>query len=174
MIIEKILWFEGRLGDELFNWELDDATYSTMRYMLEASNMYPVETIKYSDALKRLRVISEKYNSENVQNLCESERQKVNRMFRIIAVGSTNLIAEINNINANKLILEVEEFFSVEENDKLQFNVLLALGLMGRKDKNIKAIIDCLISATNTIRELGGYTNDVQVGLHGNVSINEL
>lgn len=174
MMMGRILWFSERLSDESFNWELDDNVYSTMKYMVAVSDKYPNELISYKDALERLNAIGEKYNLDNIKNLSEDEKHKVDRMFQIIAAGSTYLLTEANNIKANKLILEAEDYFSVEDNDQLMFNISLAIGLMGKPDKNNKAIIDSLISATNRIREVGCYADKVDVRLHGSISVNEL
>ncbi len=174
MMMGRILWFSERLSDESFNWELDDNVYSTMNYMVAVSTKYPNESISYKDAVERLSVIGEKYNLDNIKSISENEKHKILRMFQIIAAGSTYLIIEANNIKANKLILEAEDYFSVEDNDQLMFDISLALGLMGKPDKNNKAIIGSLIRATDKIRELGHYTNNVDVRLHGSISVNEL
>ena len=172
--IERILWYKERIANDSFNWELPDATYSTMNYMVAVSSQYPTYLLTYDEAIERLRDIGERYSLENIKLLDADEVHKVNRLFQIVAAGASYLIMEANAIKENKLILEIEDYLSIEDNKTIMFNISLAFGLMPKTDKNYKAVIDSLISVTNKLREVGKYTSDVHVGLHGSVSISEL
>lgn len=174
MLAERILWFHERISDDTFNWDLPDKEYSTLNYMLAMGSKYPSYSLSFDEAIDKLRSIGEKYSLENIKALDEQEVRKINRLFQIVASGASYLLMEANAINGNKLILEIEDYLSIKENKQLMFDISLSIGLMPKTDKNYQAVIESLISATEKLREIGKYTDDICVGLHGSVSISEL
>lgn len=172
--IEKLLWFNDRLSDESFDWELQDSIYSSMNYMVAMNPQYKERKLSYDDAIIELSKMGEQYNLDNIKLLNEKDRHNVNRMFSIVAAGSIYLIMEANAIKDNKLILAVEDYMDIKENEQLMLDISFSIGLMKNNDKNYYVAIDSLIKATNKLREVGLYTNDIKVSLHGSISVEEL
>lgn len=172
--IERIIWFNERLKDDSFEWEYSDDVYSTMNYMAAMSEKYPSYSLDYDEAIKKLKDIGERYSLDNIKLLDEKEAHKVNRLFQIVAAGSSYLLKEAKIINDNMLILDIEDYISIEENEKILNDISIAVGLMLKTDKNYKVAIVSLISAIETLRKIGKYTNGVDVGLHGSISLSEL
>lgn len=173
--VGKILWFDERVTDDSFDWNLQDNVYSSFYYMVEMSTHYPTSSLSYDEAIERLRGIGEKYSLEKIKTLDADVVYKVNRLFQIVAAGTSDLWIEANALKNDKLILEIEDYLSIEENKKIIFDISLALGLMHKKDKNYKVVIDFLISATDKLRKTGKYpANNIQIGLCGSVSVSEL
>lgn len=173
--VERILWFNERLVDDSFNWNLKDNVYFSMDYMAAMRTHYLTSSLSYDEAIERLRGIGERYSLENIKMLDTDEVHKVNRLFQIVAAGASYLLIEANAINNNKLILEIEDYLSIEENKKIMLDISLAFGLMPKTDKNYKVVIDSLIGATDNLREIGKYQkNEIHIGLHGSVSVSEL
>lgn len=174
MTMERILWFNERLGDDEFIWDLPDQEYYSLNYMISMSTRYPERSLSYSSAIDELRAIGEKYNIEGIKRLSEHDKNKICRLFQIVAISSASLLDEARIVNENKLLLDIEDYLSIDGNEQILFQISLSIGLMSRQDKNYKAAIECLISATDRLRTVGLYANSIQVGLHGSVSINEL
>lgn len=175
MMIERILWLDERLKDDNFNWNLPDQTYSTMSYMVEASRLYKEYSLAYDDAVDKLRSIGEKYNLDNIKRFSEEGVNKVNRLFQIVAAGSMYLLNEAKAVKDNKLLLNAENYLSMEENKDIMFEISLSVGLMAKKNKNYQVAINSLVKVVEKLREIGSYgKGDIRVGLHGSVPISEL
>lgn len=175
MMIERILWFDERLKDDNFNWNLPDQTYSTMSYMVEASRLYKEYSLAYDDAVDKLRSIGEKYNLDNIKRFSEEGVNKVNRLFQIVAASSSYLLNEANAIKNNKLTLDIIDYMSLDENKGIMFDISLFITLMGKPNKNYQAAVNALISVTERIREIGQYPKgDIRIGLHGSFPMSEL
>lgn len=174
MMAENILWYNERLADDSFDWNMDENAYYTIEYRIKMSSRYPTQLLDYEEAINRLRTIGEKYSIDNIKSLNQQEIYKINRMFQIVAAGATHLLVEAKAVSENKLILEIEDYLSIEDNKNIMFNISLAIGLMPKTDKNYKAVVECLINAIDALREIGNYTNNISTGLHGSISVTEL
>lgn len=174
MIIERLLWFNYRLEEDDFNWGLDPLEYSSFRYMLFAHSISQEKTISFQEAEEILIKIGKKYNIENIKSLSEKQRAKVQKMFLIVAASSRYLLREANNVENNKLLLNIEEYITIEEVKQLNFDIALAIGIMQKTDKNYDVAIKSLLSAIKKIREIGNYSDNIRIGLHGSMEITEL
>lgn len=175
MLIERILWFNERLKDADFKWNLQDNVYSTLKYMVGMGSHYPETTLTYDDAVNKLKNIGVKYNLENIKTIAESEKHKVNRLFQIVAASSSYLLNEMKVIDDNKLILDGEHYMGVDEIERVVFHISLIKTIMGKTDKNYQVGIDLLIKVTEKIREIGQYPkNDIRIRLHGSFPMSEL
>ena len=170
MIIERLLWLEQRLGDNDFDWDLADANYVSFRYMVEMSVKYKSEQVSFEEAVERLNQIGNKYNYENMKNTSDDLKHRIQRMFLIVASSTNYMINEVRSINIDKILLDAENYISIDVNKKLMFNVSMIRSFM-MIDTNYKDAIAMLIDVASMIREIGGYSNDVSIGLHGNVSL---
>ena len=175
MLFERILWFDERMDDPNFNWELNPQEYATMNYMVWASTSYEKgRTIVISDAMNLLKEIGEKYNLENQKNMTAEKLLCVQKMFIILSSSCSYLLNEVNVIKENKLLLETEDYISLDEVKDLLFNVSFGVGVMSQAGKNYAAAINSLISASEIIRRVGNYEGELRVELHGSVQISEL
>ena len=175
MILERIIWFDARMDDEKFNWSLQPQEYSSLKYMLGANTVYKERgTLSFDEAEKRLKIIGEKYNLDKQKEMTDDKLSKVRKMFCIIAYSSTYLLNAANEIKENKLTLDIAEYMDMDKIDSLLSDISFGIGLMDLPDKNYAAAIDCLLSASKIIREVGQYTDVVRIGLHGSAQINEL
>lgn len=174
MLMERILWFEERLVDMCFDWNLDERAYMTMNYMVAMGTKYPDKTLTYNEAVDRLKVIGERYNLENIARLPKDEKSKIQKMFSIISVSTVYLSNELTRIKEDALSLQNEGYLSLDDNKQLLFDLSLSVEIMRKPDKNYETAIKKIIAATDKIREIGGYTNDIRVGLHGSIQFGEL
>lgn len=175
MTIERILWFNERLQDTSFNWDLQDSDYSTFGYMAGMGLRYPETLLAYDDAINKLKNIGMKYNIDNIKTIDDSDKRKINRLFQIVSASCSYLLNEAITIKNNKLILGIEDYMSIDENKGIMFDISFFITLMGKNDKNYQAAIDSLIKVTERIREIGQYPKgNIRVGLHGSVPLSEL
>ena len=175
MLFERILWFDERMNDKEFNWDLPHSQYTSLKYMLAASSFYGNErNVTYKEALSLLNKVGEKYTLEKQSAMPAEELEKVQKMFLIIAYSCNSLMFELNSIRDNKLILHNENYITLEKTNNLVFSITLAMGTMITPNKNYSVAIKELISAANTIRNTGGYTGGIRIGLHGSIKTTEL
>lgn len=175
MVIERILWFNERLHDISFNWDLQDSDYSTLGYMAGMGPRYPETLLAYDEAINKLKYIGVKYNIDNIETIAEPDKYKINRMFKIVSASCSYLLNEAITIKNNKLILGVEEYMNLDENKSIVFDISFFVSLMSKPDKNYQAAVDSLISVTEKIRKIGQYPkSDVRIGLHGSFPLSEL
>lgn len=175
MTIERILWFNERLQDAAFDWNLKDYDYSTFSYMAGMGSRYPEISLTYDDAINKLKDIGVKYNIDNIKTITEPDKYKITRLFQILAASSSYLLNEANTIKNNKLTLDVIDYMSLDENKGIMFDISLFITLMRKPDKNYQAAVNALISVTERIREIGLYPKgDIRIGLHGSFPMSEL
>lgn len=175
MMIERILWFDERLKDDNFNWNLQDDVYSTFGYMAGISSRYQKTSLTYDDAINKLKDIGVKYNIDNIKTIAEPDKYKIKRLFQIVAASSSYLLNEANAIKNNKLTLDRIDYMSLDENKGITFDISLFITLMGKPNKNYQAAVNALISVTERIREIGQYPKgDIRIGLHGSFPMSEL
>lgn len=175
MMIERILWFNERLQDAAFDWNLKDYDYSTFGYMAGMGSRYPETSLTYDDAINKLKDIGVKYNIDNIKTIAESDKYKITRLFQIVAASSSYLLNEANAIKNNKLTLDIIDYMSLDENKGIMFDISLFITLMGKPNKNYQAAVNALISVTERIREIGQYPKgDIRIGLHGSFPMSEL
>ena len=175
MLIERFLWFNDRLKDADFNWNLRDYVYSTLNYMVAMGTCYSETTQTYDDAINKLKKIGEKYNLENIKTIAESERHKVTRLFQIVAASSSYLLNEANAIKDNKLTLDIMDYMSMDENKDIMIDISFFIAIMSKTDKNYQVAVDSLINVTERVREIGQYPKgDIRIGLHGSFPMSEL
>ena len=106
--------------------------------------------------------------------MTSAQLERVQKMFQILAASSQYLLAEAYNIKDKKIELDSESYISLEENDQMCSNISTGIGLMRSVGKNYDVAIGFIISAYETIRKLGPFSDDLRVGLHGSIEISEL
>lgn len=53
------------------------------------------------------------------------------------------------------------------------FAISLSIRFMGKSNANYESVIRSLIYASDKVRKTGGYTNDIRIGVHENVGVEE-
>lgn len=163
-LIQRILWFEERINDVNFNWMLPIEKYLNLDFLIFAEQ-YPREEITFNEAVNRLEKCEEKYSLDKMQLYTDDERQRIDKMFKIISASGENLILCMNMIKQNEIILSAENYLTLEKIDSITFNVILALVLMAKENKNYAVAISSIIQATQDIRNECGYTNNIEIAI---------
>lgn len=175
MMLGRVIWFDKRMDDNEFNWELDPEVYSSLKYMLYANRQYTDEdSISWDNAIEALDVIGEKYSLEAQKKMTFEEKRKTQNMFLIIAASSKPLINLTNELKSKRIELDSLGILTIEEADSLIFNIVTGIGLMNNPGKNYLVAIKALVSAAKKVREVGGYNDEVCSGLQGTIHISEL
>lgn len=172
-IMQRILWFEERMNDIDFNWDLPLEEYSSLRYMVFSSK-YPTEELIFSEAVKRLKICSDKYSLENLKLFSIKDREKINKMFSIISASGKFLIEYANNIKQNEIILDIENYLSLDKINSIYFNIGISLEIMRKNDKNYSLAIDLIINAAQDIRTECGFSGNIKVALMGTIPSNSI
>ncbi len=174
MLLERVLWFDARMDENNFNWDQEPVVYSSFPFMVFMSTRYPEETIPFKDAQKRLHETEVKYTLDKQALMTHEQLEKVQKMFQILAASSSYLLREANNLKGNKVELDSENYISMKDTDKILFDISMGVGLMSTIGKNYGAAIASLVSAYGKVREIGCFTDDFRIGLHGSIEITEL
>lgn len=174
MMLERIVWFDDRMGDDSFDWGLNPTEYSSLRYMIWSSDNYKNYDLSNEEIENRLSLIASKYGLEHQKELSDDEKQNMNRMFCILATSGIEIIRQINIIEKNKLLLDSEDYMSLEDIKSLYFSISIAIGMMNAKNKNYGLAITQLLSAYHTTSDLCGDEHSFTIGLHGSISMDEL
>lgn len=102
------------------------------------------------------------------------EQEKIHRMFLILYYSSNYLLNEVNVIKKNKLALDSADYISLDKIDQLSLDISIGVGLMRSEDNNYSFIIRSFLNASKMIREIGEYSDNIHVGLHGTIAIDEI
>ncbi len=174
MMLERILWFDERMDDD-FDWNKDLTTYCSFKYMIYASHNYPSnEQISFKEAESRLNALEAKYSLEEQEKMDTDQLQKVQKMFSILAISGLTLLSVANSIKENRIVLDTEDYISLKDNENIHFNIYLAISLMRKPKKNYGAAIKSILCAYKSICKIGNYTDDLTIGLHSTIAMDEI
>lgn len=175
MLFERILWFEARMNDSKFDWFLEPQEYSSLKYVVWASENYTEnEMLSFEEAQRRLLAIGEQYNIQEQTKMSIEEQEKIHKMFLILCYSSNYLLNEVNVIKKNKLALDSADYISLDKIDQLSLDISIGVGLMRSEDNNYSFIIRPFLNVSKMIREIGEHSDNIHVGLHGTIMINEI
>ena len=175
MMIERVLWFEERLNDDDFDWSQDPESYSSFRYMIYASQRYPSgEKISFEEAEARLNGLRDKYSIDRQAKMEPTQRERIQKMFLILAASGMTLLSEANSVKKNRIELNTEGYLSLEEIESVHFKISLGISLMCKPNKNYGAAIESFVLAYKTICNAGNYTDELNIGLHGTIKMSEI
>lgn len=172
-ILQRVLWFDERAADNSFNWDLPPDSYSQIGYMVFASN-YPKETISFDDAMTRLEQCSKKYTLEEVRACSDKDKERIYKMFRIIAASAYYLKTSLKTVKQNEIMLNIEDYISLEKVNDLDSKINLALALMEKPDKNYSLAINFLSQAAKSLREECDFQNDFQIAILGSYPMSDI
>lgn len=175
MLIERVLWFEERTNDVEYDWSRPIQDYSSLQYMLWASIQFPEsESITFQEAKVLLEKIGHKYNLDQQSKMNNEAKNRTYRLFAVIASTTRSLLAEVQRLNNDKLILHSNGYLDINTADALLWKINCAIGLMNAPGKNYDVAIKMLVEAVEQIRDIGGFSDGINIGLHGSIGFNEL
>lgn len=171
MLIERVIWFDERMDDQAFNWNNEEGTYSTLQFMVWADSRYEERSISFEEAVAILEELERKYSKERMANCSPQEKERIQKLFSIVAVSSKAFVSTAIGIKDDKLILAVSDYLSIGDNESIQFDVQYIIGTMLKKLDAYNNALSSLIRLAKKIREIGQYSNEIRIGLHGSISI---
>ena len=174
MMLERIVWFDERMDDAQFDWGKNPIEYSSLKYMIWATENYPEYVMSYNDIRDALLKIAGKYNLEHQENMSTNEKIKVYKMFNILGVSGTEIVRQIEIIDANKLVLDMEDYMSLDDISELNSSIRMAVFLMMSNGKNYGVFVSQLLSAYDKISSYCDGDKSFRIGVHGNISWKEL
>lgn len=174
MMLERIVWFDERMNDAQFDWGKDSSEYSSLNFIIWASENYSEYDMSYNDLRGLLLKIAGKYSLERQEKMSTEEKIKVYKMFNILGVSGTEIVRQIEIIDANKLVLDMEDYMSLDNISGLNFSIRMAIFLMMSNGKNYGVFVSQLLSAYDEISSYCEGNKSFRIGVHGNVSWKDL
>lgn len=118
-VLERILWLDEHLEDDKFDWNLAELDYWRVEFIEKMGDGLFGRELGGSEAMKWLAEVQNKYMLDSLTKKSEEVRCRVNRLFKIVAVGSPKLLMLRNDLARNKMILESEGIFPREKSESL-------------------------------------------------------
>lgn len=95
-------------------------------------------------------------------------------MFRIIAASAYYLKDSLKTVKQNEIMLNIEDYLSLEKLNDLDFKINFALTIMEKTDKNYSLAIEFLSKAAKRLREECGFKNDFQIAILGSYPMSDI
>lgn len=166
VFLQEILWFDEKIDDKEFDWELDTEIYNSFEYFIFANTQYEPIDITYNEAMERLKECQEKYKLDKISDYDNEKQKYIQKMFLIVSKDSKKLKKMISEIKENVLILSLGNLISVKEIKTLEFNISLAINCISNNNVNKQIMIKLLVQSLNFLRKIGNYTdNDWKIAL---------
>lgn len=172
-MLQRILWFDARMTDDTFNWDLPAQEYTKVDN-IGLMAQYPSEEITFEEALQRLVDCSNKYDIKQVQTYPIEQQKRINKMFKIINSSGSQLSREIQIIEKNKLDLQNQGYISLKDADALSRYINWAISFMGKDEKNKGLTITFLISAMQTLINECGYNEPFKISNFGSYPLEDI
>ncbi len=176
-VLGRIMWFSECLGESNFNWTLQESEYWTLDGLIWLDGQHGKSHLPYQEGLSRLELLRQRFSVDAMKDLPDAEKRKIIKMFRIIAVGSMDLIRSASAIGDQRLTLAIEEMMSLEDVESLIRNANSAVGLMINKrgtPKNYGLCITWLLDLLKTVEAENAMNNGFSIEVCGSVSPAEL
>lgn len=175
MLLQRILWFDERLSDSSFNWDLPPAEYSSLNYMMYSHKKYPTTKLNWTEFKDRIEQCEKRYELNNLNSFTESQQTTIAKMFTIIHASSSDLNNNLLRICMNDVTLASQNFISLEDIETMRFNITLSIGLMNKPNKNYGLAIRLLFKEADKLKGRYNYNNsDFIVSLQGMIQSSEL
>ena len=174
MMLERIVWFDERMNDAQFDWGRGSSEYSSLNFIIWASENYSEYDMSYNDIRGVLLKIAGKYSLERQEKMSTEEKIKVYKMFNILGASGTEIVRQIETIEANKLVLDMEDYISLDDISGLYSSIRMAVFLMMSNGKNYGVFVSQLLSAYDKISSYCDGDKSFRIGVHGNISWKEL
>lgn len=175
MLVERFLWFDKHIEDEGFDWTLDVHSYNTKDYMIGAHVQYKDEiVISYNEAKEMVSRKKEEYSTKCFEQFNEKDKCIRIKLFAILSDSFEYVIKEIADINNNKIMINIESGVSLSTIESLLFKVSLAYGVMVGKKKDFRLALEMVMEALDDTREIGGFQNDIRIGVHGSFPVTDI
>ena len=95
-------------------------------------------------------------------------------MFRIIAASAYYLKDSLKTIKQDEIMLNIEDYLSLEKLNDLDYKINLALTIMKKTDINYALAIELLSQAAKSLREECRFKNDFQVAILGSYPMSDI
>lgn len=176
-VLGRIMWFSECLGESNFNWALQENEYWTFDGLIWLDQQHGKSHLSYQEGLGRLEFLRQRFSVDAIKGLPDPEKEKIIKMFRIIAIGSMDLIKLASAIGDQRLTLAIEEMMSLEDVENLIWKANSAVGLMVNKRgslKNYGLCITWLLDLLKTVEDKNVRKNGFSVEVCGGVSPAEI
>lgn len=176
-VLGRIMWFSECLGESNFNWTLQESEYWTLDGLIWLDQQHGKSHLSYQEGLSRLEFLRQRFSVDAIKGLPDPEKEKIIKMFRIIAVGSTDMIKLASAIGDQRLTLAIEEMMSLEDTENMVWKANSAVGFMINKretPKNYGLCITWLLDLLKTVEDENVRKNGFSVEVCGGVSPAEL
>lgn len=162
-VLERIVWLDRHLEDDDFDWSMKPIEYWRLDFTLKLGDKVFSEPINGSYASKFLKEVISKYNYNSIQRMPRKVRNRVDKLFKIVAAGSPKLVTLRNELIHNRLMLCNDGILSISKCNYIQEEIdLIYKGMLNEEGtvKNYGAIVNSIIS---TLAALG----DNSITKHG-------
>ncbi|HIW39900.1 MAG TPA: hypothetical protein IAA36_02945 [Candidatus Eubacterium pullicola] len=95
-------------------------------------------------------------------------------MFLILYTSGLTLLSEANSIKERRIELDTEDYLSLKEAENMYFQIFFGISLMCKPNKNYGISISFILSAYKTVCQIGKYTDEINIGLHGTIKMSEI
>lgn len=153
-VLERILWLDRYLEDDHFDWSLKPIEYWRLDFTLKVGDKVFLEQIKGSDTGKLLKEIVAKYNYDSIQKMPRKVRNRVEKMFKIVAAGSPKLVALQNELMHNRMLLCNDGILTVSKCNYIRNELGLIYKSMLNENgavKNYGVIVNSIISTLDAL-----------------------
>ena len=103
---------------------------------------------------------------EKIEEMEEEELNKITKMFNILCFQCGQVVLRLNQMENNKILLDIEDYIKIEEFDQIFHDMNLCRIIMSKKKKNYGIAINLLMSSTNKIRNISNYDNNIKISVN--------
>jgi len=166
ILIGNLLWFEEHMNEDWINWNLDMKYFLNIKFRFDILQYYEEYEISFDEAMERLEELSNKYKLEKIEEMEEEELNKITKMFNILCFQCGQVVLRLNQMENNKILLDIEDYIKIEEFDQIFHDMNLCRIIMSKKKKNYGIAINLLMSSTNKIRNISNYDNNIKISVN--------
>ena len=176
-LLGRIAWFDERVSDPAFNWNLPLSDYWTKQYAVQALTKYPGHRLDPQAVGLWVKDFAMRYSTDAVAAMPSNDQARTVQMFRIVAAGSKELVACAGEMKSQRLTLAAEGILPLEKNECMSINVGIAMGLLvngAGSVKNYGLVPQLILDTYNQVCDCSTAVSEVFVDLHCTLSYSEI
>lgn len=153
-VLERILWLDQHLEDDDFDWSLKPIEYWRLEFTLKVGDKVFLEPINGSKVSEYIKGVIAKYNDDSIQKMPRRVRNRVNKLFKIVAAGSPKLLALQNELLHNRIMLCNGGILTVSKCNQIQEELqLIYKSMLNERGvvKNYGVIVNSIISTLDAL-----------------------
>lgn len=174
MMLERVVWFDDRMNDPDYNWDMVPSEYTSFYYQLKAFSKYADYVLTDSQFAERIVSISNRYSLDNQEKMDPLEKAKTNKMFIILAESGLDVLKQVKMIEDNKNMLDLQDYMSCKDITGLCNQINLSICLMLKEGKNHGVAVQMLYNVYKELMSICGPIRSFRIGLNGTFSLTEL